>query len=152
MKTRIGFAVAAALALVAAGPAALAAPLTTSANGKKAMAFLDMAFNQHKVKEAFDTYAGPTYRQHNPNVPDGKAAAIKILGGYVASGKGPRYEFKRVIASGDYVVLHSHLASPAGGPGQAAVDIFRFDHGKVVEHWDVLQPVPEKAANANTMF
>ena len=64
-----------------------------------------------------------------------------------------RCEIKRVFADGDYVILHSHWHGLSDNPrGEAVVDIFRLEGGKVFEHWDVIQPIPETSANANTMF
>ena len=62
-------------------------------------------------------------------------------------------EIKRVFADGDYVILHSQWRGLTDSArGEAVVDIYRLEDGKVVEHWDVIQPIPETAANKNTMF
>jgi predicted SnoaL-like aldol condensation-catalyzing enzyme len=61
-------------------------------------------------------------------------------------------EIKRVFAEGDYVILHVHAIREPGTRGNAIVDIFKLENGKVVEHWDVIQEIPEKAANTNGMF
>ena len=61
-------------------------------------------------------------------------------------------EIKRMVAEGDLVVMHGVLKTSPEDRGTAAADIFRIENGKIVEHWDVLQPVPETAANDNTMF
>jgi predicted SnoaL-like aldol condensation-catalyzing enzyme len=65
---------------------------------------------------------------------------------------GWRYEFKHAYVDGNIVVVHSHVRMNAEDRGMAVVDIFRLEKGKVVEHWDVVQPIPEKSANDNTMF
>ena len=126
-------------------------PLTTNANGKLVVAFLDMVFNQKKVKEGFDKYTGP-YRQHNPFAADGAQAAIDFLAPYLASHADYKYDIKHVYVDGNIVVVHSHVTREKGDRGSAVVDIFRVEKGKVVEHWDVVQPIPEKSANDNTMF
>lgn len=116
------------------------------------IAFLDAAFNQQKFEEAFAKYVGPEYRQHNPTVADGKQAIIDALRQWLPATPALRYEFKHVYSDGDHVIVHSLVTTSAGDRGKAVVDIFRLEHGKVVEHWDVAQPVPEKSANDNTMF
>lgn len=116
------------------------------------VAFYRMAFTDHRVQEAFDTYVGPTYTQHNPRVADGPEATIKFLSGRFASNPEATNKIIRVVAEGDLVFLHVHSTLNAKDRGNAIVDIFRVANGKIVEHWDVIQPVPESAANPNTMF
>jgi predicted SnoaL-like aldol condensation-catalyzing enzyme len=116
------------------------------------LALLDTAFNQRKVEEAFANYVGPHYRQHNPTVADGKQAIIDALRQWLPATPGLHYEFKHLYSDGDYVIVHSLVTTGPTDRGKAVVDIFRLEHGKVVEHWDVAQPVPDKSLNDNTMF
>lgn len=121
------------------------------ANKKNVVAFYEQAINQ-KDFEAASKYLGSRYIQHNPTAPDG-AEGLKGFIGFLRS-KFPdaKSEIKRVFADGDYVILHVHAVREPGTRGRAIVDIFRLENGKIVEHWDVAQDIPEKAANSNGMF
>jgi predicted SnoaL-like aldol condensation-catalyzing enzyme len=137
------------LALLVVG--ALPAHADPEANKKAVLDFYDKALNQ-KDFDAASKYLGPRYIQHNPGAPDG----IEGLKAFIALRKekfpSAKSEIKRAFAEGAYVILHVHGVREPGERGVAIVDIFRLENGKVVEHWDVVQPIPEKTANSNGMF
>ncbi len=124
-------------------------------NKKLVMEFYDLAFVQQKPVEAAEKYiSAEKYIQHNPMVPDGRDAFIHGVAPYLLSMK-YKAEVKRVIAENDLVVVHAFSKSETAGAnnhGEAVVDIFRVENGKIVEHWDVIQAVPDSSANQNTMF
>ncbi|WP_322866208.1 nuclear transport factor 2 family protein [Aquicoccus sp. G2-2] len=121
-------------------------------NKRNVIAFYEMMFNACKPREAIARYAGADYIQHNPHVGDGKAAFIAYFEEMAAGYPGKQVTIKRSFAEGNHVILHCHQVWP-DGLEYAGIDIFRLDDaGKVVEHWDVLQEVPETSANGNGMF
>lgn len=99
---------------------------------------------------AIDRYWGDSYVQHNPLYPDGKEQIRALIQGVIDSGVPMNAEVKRVAADGDLVWLHAK--SFFFGKELATVEIFRVENGKIVEHWDVIQEVPSKSENNNTMF
>ena len=133
-----------------AGPRASA---QAAANKKNAVDFYNQFFNQHDLSAA-ERYISPTtYIQHNPHVPNGRDAFVKAFTGIFQQNPQRQSVIKAAIAEGDLVALHVFSTNNPQDRGSAIVDIFRFDaSGKIVEHWDVIQPVPEKTASGNGMF
>ncbi|EEP66615.1 SnoaL-like polyketide cyclase [Kingella oralis ATCC 51147] len=152
------------LALTACSPVSPRAPQTAPAqtqpqsaaerNKANALAFYELAFNQHDLQRAVRQYVGKEYLQHNPMVADGGQAFIDAFAPFLKQNPQSRASVKRVIADGDLVALHVHSQLSPDDAGEAVVDIFRSDNdGKIVEHWDVIQPVPkEKTASGRSMF
>lgn len=122
----------------------------TQKNKKLVVDFFTLAFVDKKVEEAFNKYIGDAYIQHTPDLPD-KKSTIEFLS-KLFSNPQLKVSIKRVIAEDDLVVIHLHSKNSSEDIGDAIIEIFRVDRGKIVEHWGVMQPVPEKSANDNTMF
>ena len=121
-------------------------------NKKIVVDFYNGVFTKHQVQAYSDKYIGSQYIQHNPHVPNGKAPFVNYFKQYFKENPQARNTIKSVIAEGDRVVLHVHSTQNNQDRGTAIVDIFRVENGKIVEHWDVQQDIPEQSANSNTMF
>ena len=137
------------LAILLLSLPAHAADLAT--NKKNVVEFYEQAINK-KDFDAASKYLGSRYIQHNPVAPDGAEGLKGFIGFLKSKFPDSKSEIKRVFAEGDYVILHVHAVREPGTRGRAIIDIFRLENGKIVEHWDVAQDVPEKAANSNGMF
>ena len=124
---------------------------TPEANKNTVMAFYQAAING-KDFDAAAKFIGARYVQHNPLIADG-IDGFKAFVGYLGETFPKlRAEIKRIFADGDFVIVHTHGVREPGQRGSAIVDIFRLEDGKIVEHWDVMQPIPETASNQNGMF
>ena len=148
--TKLILALAATL-LFAVPPAHAADTQQQEQNKKTVVEFYEKGLNE-KDFEAASKHFGPRYVQHNPNAPDGPEGFKAFLQFLKEKFPASRSEIKRVFADGDFVVLHVHAVREPGTRGNAIVDIFKLENGKIIEHWDVVQPIPEKAANTNGMF
>lgn len=120
-------------------------------NKETVVAFYEAAINNKDFATA-EQYMGSYYKQHNPQAADGKEGFKNFIQYLHDTFPQSHSEIKRVMAENDYVFLHVHSVKVPDSRGQAIVDIFRLENGKIVEHWDVIQDVPEKAANPNGMF
>jgi predicted SnoaL-like aldol condensation-catalyzing enzyme len=114
--------------------------------------FMTTLYVDKKARDAFETWVDPGYIQHNPMAESGRDAAIGFLEPFLAQHPDANYSIKRIIADGNLVAVHSHGSFAPGDRGIAVVDILRVEGCKVVEHWDVVQSVPEQSANSNGMF
>lgn len=115
------------------------------------LSFYEAGLNQ-KDFDAASRHFGPRYIQHNPTAEDGVEGFRKFIAFLKERYPQSRSEIRTAFASGDYVILHVLSRRTPDATGSAIVDIFRLENGKIVEHWDVIQPIPDKAANTNTMF
>ena len=123
----------------------------TEANKKTVLEFYEAGLNK-KDFEAASKYFGPRYIQHNPGAPDGIEGFKGFLAFLREKFPNSHSEIKKVFAEGDFVILHVHAVREPGTRGRAIVDIFRLENGKIVEHWDVAQDIPEKMPHNNGMF
>lgn len=113
--------------------------------------FYNKFFNEHKVDEA-SVVVVDEYKQHNPYVPDGKKPFTSYFKEFFKENPTSKAEIIRSAVDGDLVWLHVKSTKNDADKGEAVIDIFRVQNGKIVEHWDVIQTIPEGSANNNTMF
>jgi predicted SnoaL-like aldol condensation-catalyzing enzyme len=114
--------------------------------------FYELAINQQKPAEAARKYIELPYRQHNPEVPDGPDGFVQFISGMQKKHPKLKVVISKALADDDLVALHVHLTREPNDPGLAVAEFFRLKNGKIIEHWDVLQPVPVKTASGNSMF
>lgn len=120
-------------------------------NKETVLKFYNAALNAKQPDEAL-RYVGASYKQHNPLAEDGREGFRKFIDWIRADHPDSRSEIKRVFVDGDTVILDVHTVRAPGERGLAIAEFFRLEGGKIVEHWDRIQPIPESAKNGNTMF
>jgi predicted SnoaL-like aldol condensation-catalyzing enzyme len=120
-------------------------------NRATVLEFYDLVVNQRDLKAAL-RLVGERYIQHDPRVPDGTQGLIDHVSKVASAFPELKVDVKRVFVEGDLVVLHVRSRNSPSPNGDAGVDIFRLENGKIVEHWDVICPIPDQAANPNSMF
>ena len=121
-------------------------------NKQTVVEFYELAFNAKQPEQAVEKYLGAQYIQHNPQASDGADGFIGFVTWFTGQFPEAGIEIKRVVGEGDIVVTHGLIKTSAEDPGTVAADFFRLEDGRIVEHWDVLQPFPETSANDHPMF
>ena len=152
MKTRFAVLLSTALVAMISAPAQAERAYSAQEERNKAIVldFYEQGLNR-KDFEAASKYLG-TYIQHNPNAEDGPDGFRKFIEVLKTKFPQSRSEITQVHVDGDFVVLRVRAIREPGSRGSAIVDIFRLKDGKIEEHWDSVQPIPEQSANQNGMF
>ena len=151
LRPRNGIVAAVLLVLASNVGSTFAADAQQEANRKVVLDFYEKGLNQ-KDADAAIALMGNRYVQHNPGAADGPEGFRKFIGFLKEKFPSSKSEIKRSFVDGDYVILHVHAVREPGTRGSAIIDVFKLENGKIVEHWDVVQPIPENPANNNTMF
>lgn len=123
----------------------------TETNRAAVTEFARLFYDERDVRAAFEQFVVPEYIQHNPGIADGRDAAIAALEP-MFSREDARFEVKRIMVDGNFAVIHLHGRGDPATPGAAVADIYRLEDGKIVEHWDVLQPITASTANPHPFF
>ncbi len=134
-------------------PEEAAAPAYLARTARNRAAFLDFVrlyYGERKVREAFDRYVAVDYQQHNPNIADGREAAVAWLL-KMTTGSTVRMNIRRITVDGDYAVVHLHASQGPSDPGHVIMNLFRLQDGIIMEHWDVTQAVPATTASGRPL-
>ena len=123
----------------------------TAVHKNTAISFLRLAASG-RAKEAFQNHAGPGFRHHNPFFPGGADAVMQAMDENAKQNPQKTLDIKHALEDGDLVAVHSHVRQQPSDRGAAVVHIFRFEQDRIVELWDVGQPVPETSPNEHGMF
>lgn len=121
-------------------------------NKKAVLAFYKEAHFDGDVDGAIARYVGDTYTQHTPAAEDGVEGLRTYIKSFLKTFPNAKGEIRRVIADGDIVAVHASWVDLISPNGDVGVDFFRLKDGKLVEHWDVIQAIPDTSKNGNTMF
>lgn len=120
-------------------------------NKDMAVSFLKLA-SSGNVREAYSRFVGNEFRHHNPFFEGSAETLMRGMEENARQNPGKTLDVKHAISEGKFVVVHSHVRPKAGDAGAAVMHIFRFEDGRIVELWDIGQPVPEESPNQYGMF
>jgi predicted SnoaL-like aldol condensation-catalyzing enzyme len=135
----------------ATAQSAAAAARETARNRAIVTDFAHRFYTLRQVRAAFEAHVAPDYIQHNPGLADGREAAIAALAP-MFSDPGHSFAIRHIVVDGDLAAIHLFVKPDPAARGAAVADFYRLRHGRIVEHWDVIQPIPDKAANDHPMF
>ena len=113
--------------------------------------FVDLFYTQKRVADAFAFLVSDDYIQHNPTIGDGPGPAIEMLTPKFDGSPEATFDIQRILVDGDLAMVHVKASRP-GAADAAVADIYRFEDGRIVEHWDVLQHLPVHAVHDHPMF
>ncbi len=116
-----------------------------------AEAFLKMVASGN-IEDAYRLYVAKNFKHHNVYF---KGDAESLKKGMIESAKeypDKKLVVKQVIREGNIVITHSHVRLRLGDPGLALIHIFRFENDKIMELWDIAQPIPKDSVNDNGPF
>jgi predicted SnoaL-like aldol condensation-catalyzing enzyme len=140
-------------ALQGAPPPAGKRRASTQLSNALVTGFYRKALVERQVRSAFETYVGPGFVEHKPDVATGdREGTISFLEGLIADVPQARWEVLRVVAAGDTVAVHARFTPAPGAPPYAVADFFRVADCRIVEHWDVVAGPAENPANRISRF
>jgi predicted SnoaL-like aldol condensation-catalyzing enzyme len=120
-------------------------------NKEAASTFLRMVL-AGKIREAYGKFVAPDFKHHNAYFAGDRQSLMLAMEEAHLLQPNKEFEIKHSVAEGDMVAVHSHLRPKPGEPGMAVLHLFRFHDGKIVELWDLGQPIPKDLPNQNGMF
>jgi predicted SnoaL-like aldol condensation-catalyzing enzyme len=120
-------------------------------NKQTVLEFYNKGVNQKDFTVA-SAYLDPAFKHHNPARSGGIEGFKAFLSSLREKHPNAHFEIKRVFADGDYVITHVHAMLDPGAKGTAVVDIYKLGNGRILEHWDVRQDIPDNAANLDGLF
>jgi len=124
-----------------------------------AESFFRLLYIEHDFARAMESHVAPHFIEHNPDLPNAPAEQIGWFAERAAANPAffaeesqwtTRFVHKFIV--GDYLVVHYFMSVGPKDRGRMFADFWRFEDDRIVEHWDVVQPVPEETRSGNPMW